>query len=204
MDSELQATRSRIDKAKGHRQNILITKDAFEYDIKHLKRNQRNVDQAQVILQTLAKETQDGIKYHITDIVNLALNAVFDDPYEFTIEFVFKNNKVAAELYFIKDGNKIDPLSSTGGGVVDIAAFALRIALWTLGNPRSDNCIVLDEPLKWISKDLRPKAAEIIKELSNKLDLQFIIVTHMPELTEFADKIFEVRLRNGVSEVTCT
>lgn len=42
----------------------------------------------------------------------------------------------------------------------------------------------------------------MIKEISNKLGIQFIIVTHEETLTEAADKVFEVSInRKGRSVV---
>ena len=116
-----------------------------------------------------------------------------------SVDFIIKRGKTEAEISFIKNGNKINPMYASGGGVVDVASFALRIAIWSISN--SDNVMILDEPGKWISKDLIPKFASIIKELSEKLKLQFIIVTHIQELTEQADKVFNVKLKEGVSVV---
>ena len=93
------------------------------------------------------------------------------------------------------------PLDASGGGAVDVAAFGLRIASWVMQQPHTRNVIVLDEPLRFLSKDRQSKASEIIKELSNKLNLQFIIVTHEQALTEYADKVFQVTQSKGISSV---
>jgi len=42
----------------------------------------------------------------------------------------------------------------------------------------------------------------MIKELSTRLGLQFIIVTHEETLTEYADKVFTVKMRKGKSIVS--
>jgi DNA repair exonuclease SbcCD ATPase subunit len=100
------------------------------------------------------------------------------------------------------DGGELSPLSASGGGAVDIAAFGLRLSLWTLPEKRTRGVIVLDEPFRFLSKDLHAKAGQAIKELSARLGLQFIIVTHENTLQESADKIFRVEKRRGVSKVT--
>ncbi len=158
-----------------------------------------HIEQAQVIIQDTAKATQEKLRFHIEDIVQLALDAIYPHEYIFNLEFVIKRGKTEAEICFLKNDNKINPMEASGGGVVDVASFALRIAIWSISN--TDNIMILDEPGKWISKDLIPKFALIIKELSEKLNLQFIIVTHITELTETADKIFNVVLKKGISEV---
>lgn len=149
-----------------------------------------SLEEAQVFLQKVAQATQEQLRVHIKDIVQLCLDSVWPGEVEFDLIYEVKRGKTEARLVFIIDGEEVDPLDADGGGLVDIASFALRIAVWTLGNTR--NTIVLDEPMKHLSDNLQPLAAEIIKELSEKLGLQIIMITHRKELTGIADKVFEV------------
>jgi DNA repair exonuclease SbcCD ATPase subunit len=93
----------------------------------------------------------------------------------------------------VKDGEEIDPMTASGGGVVHVASFALRIAMWSLQRPRPRETILLDEPFHFLSRDLQPKASELLKVISKRLGIQFVIVTHDDSLTEAADKVFEVK-----------
>jgi len=67
--------------------------------------------------------------------------------------------------------------------------------------PRSRPVIILDEPMKFLSVDKQEKASLMIKELSDKLGLQFIIITHEPSLAIHANKIFEASIRKGVTKI---
>ena len=84
---------------------------------------------------------------------------------------------------------------------MDVAAFALRIASWSMSMPHSQNTIILDEPLRFLSADCQEKASAMIKELSQRLGLQFIIVTHESVLASYADKVFETSIRKGVTRI---
>ena len=53
--------------------------------------------------------------------------------------------------------------------------------------------IILDEPFRFISRDLQARAGEILKMLSQKLGLQILMVTHIGEMIDIADKVFEVK-----------
>lgn len=161
------------------------------------------IEQAQVFLQKVAQSTQDKLKFQIEDIVNLALESVFPNEYEFKIEFNVCRGKTDAELIFLdkRTGQTIDPMEASGGGVVDLTCFSLRIACWALESG-TDNLIVLDEPFKFISRDLQERAGEILKILSEKMKLQIIMVTHIPEFIEVADKVFEVKKdEKGISHI---
>ena len=47
--------------------------------------------------------------------------------------------------------------------------------------------------MRFLSRDLHHKATEMLKEISEKLGLQIIMVTHSEELIEAADKVFTIR-----------
>ena len=161
------------------------------------------VEQAQVFLQTVAQNTQEKLKFQIEDIVNLALESVFPNEYEFKIDFNVSRGKTDAELIFLdkRTGQTIDPMEASGGGVIDLTCFALRISAWALENG-TDNLIILDEPFKFVSRDLQERAGEILKTLSEKMKLQILMVTHIPEFIEVADKVFEVKKNEkGISKV---
>jgi DNA repair exonuclease SbcCD ATPase subunit len=40
---------------------------------------------------------------------------------------------------------------------------------------------VLDEPFKFVSEEYRPRVRAMLEKLSAELDVQFIMVTHVPE-----------------------
>ena len=168
-------------------------------NIKSLKSEMKVTEKAQAIIQLVAKQTQSELTIQISNIITLALNSIFDDPYKFQIEFVEKRGKTEADIYLTREGNRVDPMFAAGGGVVDVASFALRIALWSL--KKANNTIILDEPFKFLSRDLQPKASKMMKELSYKLGIQFIIVTHDKALIEEADKVFSASIINKKTEI---
>lgn len=198
---EVTAIRTILDQRKGqkfqieegikeHRQNeILNTKKLILHE------------KAKEIVRSVGIKTQQQLQFHISDITSLAMEAVFENPYKLKVEFIQRRNKTECDLSFTRDGNEIDPMEESGGGAVDLASFALRIASWSLQTPHSRNTIILDEPMRFLSEDLQEKASAMLKEISKKLKIQFIIVTHEPTLAAYADKVFEVSIKKGVSKV---
>lgn len=159
------------------------------------------LEKAQVFIQTVAQETQSQLKFQITEIVQLALDACWPGEYVFSLDFEIKRNRTEAILCFMNDDFPVDPTEEDGGGAVDVASFALRLATWSLG--KTAPVILVDEPFKMLSVDLSEKIAGIIKELSEKLGVQFIMVTsHGLDMTDISDKTFEVTKTKNISEVT--
>jgi len=158
-----------------------------------------SIIEAQKVIQAVAMETQSQMVFRIEDIVNKVMASVFPD-YTFKLEFVIRRNKSEATLHFYKDDKEVDIMSSDGGGVVDVATIALRLAIWSLST--SVNTLLLDESGKYISRNLQPRFSDVLSELSHALNLQILLVTHSPALSDKADMLFNVELRDKVSEVT--
>lgn len=165
-----------------------------------LKRSADDLLEVRALFQKAAQDTQQKLEFHISNLVSTALAAVFDDPYTFQLEFVQKRNKTEAELWFVRNGEKMKPIDASGGGAVDVASFALRIAFWSL-TKKTRPLIILDEPFKHLSSDLQNRASDMLKMLSENLGLQIILVSHIDQLILNAAKEFKVSLNRGKSEV---
>ena len=189
----------KINQAIGKRNSLIEQKGELQtaYDTEVVR--SKNLELAQAFIQKIASDTQSQLKYHIESIVQMALDAVFPDRYKYNVAFEMKRGRTEARMFLMEGENEIDPMSACGGGVVDIIALALRITVYTLAQTR--NTIILDEPMRFVSKDLQPQATEIIKQLSKKLGIQFIIVTHSTDIVEQADKVFTATIKDGVSNV---
>lgn len=180
-----------------------ITKEKLNAVTKELEEANKillNTEKARVVVQEVANDVQKDLEYRITSIVSMALASVFPDPYEFKVEFVTRRNQTECDMYFVRGDNDCDPLDSSGGGAIDIASLALRMAIWSIKKTRAIQ--ILDEPCRFLSRDMQSKASEMLKELSSKLGIQLIVVSHIPELMDAADRVINVENTNGISKVT--
>lgn len=130
----------------------------------------------------LASRIQHAIQERIAGVVTAALESVFDDPYTFRIVFETKRNQTEGRLVFMRDGQEIDPMTGAGGGVMDVASFAIRVAALLLENGAVNPVLILDEPFKFVSAEYRERIGAFIERLSSEFDLQIIMVTHIEEL----------------------
>lgn len=197
----IQQLRSTLEQRKGQKQNKVTTLKNIKKEYKEKTRELILHEKAREIINIVAGKTQEQLQYHISDITGMALRTVFNDPYELKVNFVERRNKTECDLTFKRGEDEISPLDASGYGAVDIASFALRIACWSMKQPRTRNLIILDEPFRFLSKDKQELASEMLKEISKKLAIQFIIVTHEDTLTQQADKMFRTVKQNKITKI---
>jgi DNA repair exonuclease SbcCD ATPase subunit len=199
MDHDSSWYRDRINQEIGRVKALRDTITKKKAELQLLKKRAGYVERAQVFLQQVAKETQEQLSFRISDIVQSAIDSCSDGGYNFSVRFEIKRGKTEARLVIEKDGAEMDPMESLGGGIVDIESFALRIAAWSIS--KRANVMILDEPFKFMSRELQPKAGKILSSLSHRLGLQIIMVTHNRNMVDIADRVFEVSMKDGVSIV---
>jgi len=199
--TDVKSLRNKLEQQKGQALQIQTSLSALQEQFKEKKRSLIRHERAREIVRKVGLKTQQQLQVNISDITSLALEAVFPNPYELKVNFVQRRNKTECDLIFVRDGNEIDPITASGVGAIDVASFALRIASWSMTKPHSRNTIILDEPFRFLSENYQEKASIMLKEISKKLNIQFIIVTHEEVLTSYADKIFNVSIRKGRSKV---
>jgi len=193
--------RSELDRRQGQKQQTEENLEEAKSRLAQYKQKMERHEEAREVLRTVSLKTQEALAFHISEITSLALQSVFEDPYDLVVDFVQRRNKTECDLLFERNGNQVNPMDASGGGAVDVASFALRVASWSMQRPRTRPVIVLDEPMRFLSTDLQPKAAQMFEQLSEKLGLQFIIVTHEEELTERANKVFDVSKPGKITKV---
>lgn len=134
------------------------------------------------IIQLAAQHVQQSAHAKIAGVVSMCLKAVFEEPYEFHIHFERKRGRTEARIAFSRDGNELAP-GAVGGGVIDVAAFALRLAAMLLLKPPVQRVLVADEPMKNVNGEgNRERVRELLMFLPAKLGVQIIMSTGYPWL----------------------
>ena len=167
---------------------ISIAKDSKKLET--LKIDYDNSLKARAVIQSVSEETQKKIEHQVSDLVSVALAAVFPDPYKFVLEFKTARNKTECDIWLSKNNEKVKPFDACGGGVLDIASLACRISFFALSptNP----IFAFDEPTSSVSSHYKEQVADLLRMLSDDFNLQFLITTHISEIVDIADRRVEL------------
>lgn len=201
MGEKLNELKKLYERQVGKKEQVESDIDKLISNIKRNNKAVKHLEQAHEIVKLVGGETQQQLQYHISDITSLALESVFKNPYKLVMNFEERRGKIECDLLFERDGDVFKPKDASGFGQMDIASLALRLAAWSMQTPRTRPTIIIDEPFKNLSEKFHEPASQMVKELSDKLGIQFIMSTHIPVLSAYADKIFETKLKNKVTIV---
>ena len=171
--------------------------------IEKMEQNIENMVEARNIISEASSVTQLQFKQFVESLVTLAIQSVFlDKNYKFIVDFVLQSNRPQINLLVQEeDKDPYVPEEEQGGGLLDVISFALRIVLWSLEKPKSRNVLIFDEPFRWTG-NLTELMASMMKEVSYKMNLQIIMVTHDERLSDIADRSWKItRTKNGPSTI---
>ena len=156
---------------------------------------------ASIFLQTLSDTTRHKVLDRISSIVSDALQQIKDPNLEFKMNLTTERNQMDLKFVVVdkKTKHEYDILNSCGGSIADIVSFPLKFSLLMKWEPSLSRIMILDESFKFVSVIDQEPLGEFIRQVSEKLGLQVILVTHSPTLSAKAHRIFQVTKKGSES-----
>lgn len=188
----MQEIHDKLAYAKQHREKLKIYSDTFKEELDNTEKEYAVSLETQRLIREASQMTLSNLSVRIGTIVTKALSQVLGAGYRFNLDFDIKYNKLATDMYLEKDGNRYDLRKDNGDGVVDIVALALRIAVLCLDRRKLRRLLILDEPCGAVSVNYQQVLGAMIKQLSDMLDLQVIMVaSHGSNMQIDGAKVFD-------------
>jgi len=187
--------RNKLIQLKTKQQILQKQKDSYGKKLTKEKTANESLIKARWVITEVSKQTQELFKERVETLTTMAIRSVFNRPFNFKLNFERRANKIECTPIIEENGEEYIPKDEMGGGILPIISFALRVVMWSLEVPKSRKVLVLDEPIKGaVGNDggLLEKTAMMFKEISAKLGLQLIIVTHELTLAGIADRAWRV------------
>ena len=194
--------KERFYKIKSHKEYLEKTAADSRSKVLLNESNISKITDALDFLYKFSEFTRNEVKTKLETLSNLALSSVFTEK-KMQFKVIPNRNKKGLfyDLYIDTDGN-ITPLEDCkGGGVLDIISLCLRISYLRIFKGTLRQVLILDEPFKNLDDVRRPAAIDWLSTTSREMNIQMIIVTHLVDLIEKADKAIKVEQVNGISKV---
>lgn len=165
-----------------------------------------NVAKAIEVLQTATEARREELRDRVETLVTRGLRAVFKrQDFEFVFKVSLKRDIFGVYPVLRSDFGEHQIEESIadghGGGVADVVSFILKVIILSLARPKIAPLMILDESFKHVSPAYLRGVSGLIKELAETANIQFIMVTHKPELLDSADVIYKSSLNDdGTTE----
>jgi len=200
LHKNIENERDRINIAKGQIEEIQKQIDSENEQKNNAKNNKLLYEKTALFCTSFTEKSQDSVS-EIFDNIGTSGVRVFGGDRK--LQFSFDKSKKKTPSVNIEvsqpwtNGETLvtDIMDAEGGAMVDVVALTLRLAMIKLISPEQIGPIFLDEVCRYIAKDESIRATgDFLREVSQELDRQFIIITHTNELLDYADKIFVFEL----------
>lgn len=200
-EKELLASKAARDLLAGQRDAEAGARDASE-------RERELCEKAELFLRSEVKERRRKASSAIAGLGTAALRRIYGDGYE--LRFTeggsadnAANLKLEIEIVSLLDGEELATglMGERGGGVVEVVAFALRMA--ALGWRRYEGPLILDEAYKSMSADEKiARVAEFLAQVTEMTGRQVIFATHKADVFgPVASNVLRVTQAGGVASV---
>ena len=191
---ELQRQTDQIDgfyKARCQQEQVLAI------TVKDLKKNIDRDNKASAVLKHLLDIMVKDEVERMAGLITYGLKTIFDDQnLTFLPEITKKNEKINIELKTNNNGIE-GGYKAFGGSVAVIESFLLRILC--LLKKKYAKLIILDETFAAVGEEYISNTGKLVSELSKKIGLDVLLVTHQKEFMHNADHVYKVReSKNGL------
>lgn len=170
-----------------------IALEESEKEVTRIQELSKTAEEVRMFFTLLADQQRKELEQKVEALVDYGVQAVFGPTYRFKVTSELRGKSVRTEFWLVENGLQLPLLDATGGGIGDVVSFLLRVVILCLARPSQRRVLVLDEPFKFVSASHFTTLSTLLRELSESLDLQLLMVTHKPELLEAATTVVRVR-----------
>lgn len=191
--------KTKIAKDEGRRDQIAKKLDLEKFRQQHNHGEAVKARAAVEVVNAATELRRQELRDRVEELVTKGLRAVFErTDLRFSFKLSTRSDRFGVEPVLISgfgdEELEVEIADGHGGGVADIVAFLLRVVVLCLARPKLSRVMILDETFKHVSPEYLRGVAVLLKELSESAGMQFVLVTHKPELLDAADVIYRASL----------
>jgi DNA repair exonuclease SbcCD ATPase subunit len=200
----LRTAEADFNRKAGEASAVVKSLKSVQHEIKELDKRSERLERIAVVLSKFADIRQEAIQSQIEGVVTQGLRTIFGEPMSFRIVNKMVGKRPEIDFLLVSETGA-QPLETAimearGGGVAAVAGFLLQAVLVLL-LPNTTPLLFLDESFSQVSEEYRPALSQFIKELTERTDLQVVLVTHSDEFVTDADRVYRFSQQNGVTKV---
>jgi energy-coupling factor transporter ATP-binding protein EcfA2 len=170
-----------------------LTNELKSLDIETYQKQFHDLSTIAGTFELLKEKVIHQNKLLIENSINSALHSIFQS--ETSIEIVIDNKPKQSKpkydiLYSINGetiGNNSTILKSDGGSLIGVVSLLFKV---TINKLIGNSIIFVDEDLSQLSQNYAKNASKVLSKLSKTFGMTIVMITHIKDLSEFADKVY--------------
>lgn len=204
--SQLEELKRLYHKETGMLQQLKQSQKEKEEEVKNLQDEKNSIELKRILLQEASEEARKQAKETLQSVATNALQYIMGEHISLEIKLSEKGSSPTASFVVKKVYGdyeiETDPAEEEGGGIADIVAFSVFIAMLQLAGGQNVAPLFLDEPSKYVSKGHSDKVANFLYDASKSIGRQVFMVTHDEFLANIGDASYHFRIEDGKSIAT--
>jgi len=168
-----------------------------EKEFKLKEKNIENYKTAVDILNMLRTSKINSKRNKITEMITSGCQDIFQKDYELKIlsnDELKKSSlkEIKYNIILYKNGTEVARneklLESSGGGVLSVISVLIKIIINIIYS--KEKFFVFDESMSQVSESYQQRLSSFLKTLCEKQELTIVLITHMDNLSSYADYIY--------------
>ena len=157
--------------------------------VQKLKNQQNILEKVEKVFKFLMDKLANNDLSRMDKLISYGLNTVFPDrDINFKSELQEYGKKMKINLQTIYNGNPVDPSCKSSVHVIE--SFLLRILC--INKLKKAKFLFMDEPFGAVDHMYIENVSQLIAELSEKLNMDILLVTHNPAFSEHVKNSYKI------------
>lgn len=189
--SEILELQRKADRIDGYYKALKKQESDFLTEISTLKKEVEILTKTSSVLKHLLDVMVKDEITKMADLITYGLKSIFEDQsLTFVPKIIKKNEKIHIELKTENNGIEGD-FESFGGSVAVIESFLIRILC--ILKKKLARLLLLDETFAAVGEEYIANTSKLISQLSHKLGIDTLLVTHNKDFINFSDNVYRVK-----------
>lgn len=189
------ALRDRLSKLEGRKEALEHAIVMADRSLVDMRRSLEALSIAKDVFIKASEVCLERFNGAVTTVSSEALRDVFGEGWTMRMEMSSRGKtnltQEASLLVVGPTGHATEPMGGNGGGLGDVASWALRLSMLSIARPEPRKILVLDEPFIDLSSDLRHLGGDMLKRVAKGLGFQVIMTSNEREYVNLADLVVE-------------
>jgi len=164
-------------------------RDSIADQVSNLEEDNSVLQKTEKVLKHLVDKLAKKDLSKMDQLVTYGLNTVFPGrDIKFETELLERGNKIKINLKTLYNGSLVDAENKSSISVVE--SFLLRILC--ISKLKKAPLLLMDETFAAVGSEYIENISKLVSELSNKLGIDILLVTHNPAFQAYSDTSFKL------------